>query len=260
MSASLWSVMPTATAIVLMPRRMARARWHRVLAAAAKPRPPRPGLVVRAGKGIMAIPGLAVATAAIGVGVVGLALAGPVAGGVLAVYGGAGAAMALRRAGQRARAAADIVAVDAVAALAAEVRAGLSVETALAVAGSSLLRAEAVGPTAAVVARRLAAAVDVAATTGAPLADVLDRLDTHLRSVDRARASASAQAAGTRASAMILAVMPGTGVGLGYAMGVDPLRVLLHTPLGAACAAGCLMLQFAGLAWSARLGRVEVPS
>ena len=37
-----------------------------------------------------------------------------------------------------------------------------------------------------------------------------------------------------------------------------PFAVLLHTPLGAACLAGAVLLQVAGLAWAARLTRLEV--
>ena len=81
---------------------------------------------------------------------------------------------------------------------------------------------------------------------------------THLRSLDRTRAAAEAQAAGARVSALMLAALPVAGVGLGFAVGIDPFAVLLHTPLGAACLGGAVLLQVAGLAWAARLTRLEV--
>ncbi|MFD0824011.1 hypothetical protein ACFQ0D_38100, partial [Micromonospora zhanjiangensis] len=51
----------------------------------------------------------------------------------------------------------------------------------------------------------------------------------------------------------LLAVLPSGGVALGYVIGADPVQVLLHTPVGAGCALGAVVLQVAGLAWTARL-------
>jgi tight adherence protein B len=196
---------------------------------------------------------------AAGTGGVGLTLAGPVAGLVLAAYGVVGVSAWRRRIRRQAEDRSRARAVEAVSALAAELRAGQSVPTALAgsaahLAGSALLGAAAVR-----VARRVDAAVEVAQASGAALADVLDRLDADLRAVERSRASAQAQAAGAQASALLLAVMPVAGVGLGYLIGADPWRILLHTPLGVGCLVGAMVLQLSGLAWAARLARVEVP-
>lgn len=74
----------------------------------------------------------------------------------------------------------------------------------------------------------------------------------------RLRATAVAQAAGAKTSAWMLAVMPLAGVALGPAIGTDPLPVLLHTPIGAACLLAAVALQLGGLAWSARLSRVDI--
>jgi tight adherence protein B len=38
-------------------------------------------------------------------------------------------------------------------------------------------------------------------------------------------------------------------------MGADPVDQLLHTPVGAGCGLGAVVLQCAGLAWTARLVR-----
>jgi tight adherence protein B len=54
---------------------------------------------------------------------------------------------------------------------------------------------------------------------------------------------------------LLLAGLPVGGIALGYTIGVDPLHVLLHTPLGAACVGGTLVLQVGGLAWADRLAR-----
>ena len=99
----------------------------------------------------------------------------------------------------------------------------------------------------------VAAVWRLAERTGAPAAELVERIEADVRAGDRSRASAAAQAAGARATALLLAALPVGGIALGYGIGVDPLRVLLHTPLGAACAAGAFTLQTAGLAWAARL-------
>jgi tight adherence protein B len=188
----------------------------------------------------------------------GLLVSGVVAATVLAVYGSAAAHLALRAAARRDDARSRAAAIDAVAALAAELRAGLAVSVALADVDRCLTGPAVVGADSAVVARRVASAIEVAETSGAPLAEVLDRLDAHLRATDRARAAASAQAAGARASAALLAAMPVAGAGLGFLVGTDPLAILLNTPLGAACLGAAVMLQLGGLAWAARISRVQV--
>jgi len=262
------------TVVVVAPRRASR-RWRRLLHAATSPSVAgrirlavgRTLLPAAAGPALArwaaarsAVAHRAVALGAIGAGALGFVLAGPVAGAVVAAYGATGAALALRAATHRAEARSLRAAMDAVAAFAAELRAGVTVGSAIAAAARSLAGPVVVGDGAATVARRVEAAVEVAEASGAPLADVLDRLDTHLRAVDRAGATAAAQAAGARASALLLAAMPMAGVGLGFLIGVDSLHVLLHTPVGSACLGGSVVLQLSGLAWAARLSRVEVPA
>jgi tight adherence protein B len=97
--------------------------------------------------------------------------------------------------------------------------------------------------------------VVLAEQTGAPLADVIERIEADARSADRARAAVAAQSAGSRATAWLLAGLPAGGIALGYAIGADPLAVLLHTPIGAACAAGAVGLQLAGLGVAGRIVR-----
>jgi tight adherence protein B len=97
------------------------------------------------------------------------------------------------------------------------------------------------------------AAATLAERTGAPLADLIDRIEADARANDRAVAAAAAQAAGAQATALLLAALPLGGLALGYTIGTDPLTMLLHTPLGAACAVGAIALQSLGLVWSNRL-------
>jgi tight adherence protein B len=246
--------------IAMLPRRSARARWRRFLADTTDaPRPSGRPWLARLRALPMAAPRLTVTAVAVGAGAACLALAGPAAGLVAASYAAITATVSWRRAVRRAETASRRAAMDTVAALAAELRAGQSVGAALAAAAHTLEGPGVVGEDAATIARRVGSAVTLAAETGAPLADVLDRLDVHLRAVDRARETATAQAAGTRASAAMLAAMPVAGAGLGILMGTDPVYVLLHTPLGAGCLATAVVLQLTGLAWSARLSTVDVP-
>ena len=100
------------------------------------------------------------------------------------------------------------------------------------------------------------AAVRLADRTGAPLADLIERIEADARSADRGMAAAAAQAAGARATAWLLAALPLGGIGLGYGIGVDPLQVLLHTPIGGGCAVAAIALQVVGLLWADRLGTV----
>jgi tight adherence protein B len=93
----------------------------------------------------------------------------------------------------------------------------------------------------------------LAERTGAPLAELVERIEADARAMDRALASAAAQAAGVRATARLLTGLPVGGIALGYGIGVDPLDVLLHTPVGAGCAVAAIGLQLAGLLWSERL-------
>ncbi|MER7455654.1 hypothetical protein [Micromonospora sp. NPDC126480] len=173
---------------------------------------------------------------------VGAVLGGPVA----ATAGGAYAALGVRALLRR-RAARDAARVrrrrlDQLCDLAADLRAGLPVSQAVALATEG-------GPAGALV----RAAVQLADRTGAPLAELLERMDVDARAADRGLAAAAAQAAGARATAWLLAALPLGGIGLGYGIGVDPVAVLLHTPVGGGCAVLAVALQVAGLLWAERL-------
>jgi tight adherence protein B len=173
------------------------------------------------------------------------ALVGLVAGGpVGAVLGGVYAALAgravLRHGARRRAAAARARSLDDLCALAADLRAGLPPAAADPVPDRRL-------------ADLTAAVWRLAERTGAPAADLVERIEADARAADRAAASAAAQAAGAQATALLLAALPLGGIALGYGIGVDPLAVLLHTALGAACAIGAVLLQGAGLLWADRL-------
>lgn len=101
----------------------------------------------------------------------------------------------------------------------------------------------------------IAACWQVSSSSGAGLADGLDRVAEGLRAERSLAESIRAELAGPRSTAGLLAALPLFGLLLGIALGADPLRMLLHTPSGLACLLGGALLEWAGLAWTARIAR-----
>jgi tight adherence protein B len=99
----------------------------------------------------------------------------------------------------------------------------------------------------------LAACLDIAEASGCPLADVLTRFAAQLEVEDDADAARQTALAGPKATVTLLTWLPLMGLGLGTALGVDPLAILLGTPLGLAALAAGIALTVAGRIWSARL-------
>jgi tight adherence protein B len=208
------------------------------------------------------------AVAAAAFGVAALPLTGPVGALIVGTYAGLAVRGLLRRRAVRAYRQERAMALDALCALAADLRAGvppaavragrLTGERASAAAGtvsSGSALGHLAGGSPAV--RRLddlaRSAWRLAERTGAPLADLIERVEADARAMDRTALAATAQAAGARATAWLLAGLPLGGIALGYGIGVDPLQVLLHTPIGASCAAAAVLLQVVGLMWADRL-------
>ncbi|HEY1158219.1 MAG TPA: hypothetical protein VGE95_18290 [Arthrobacter sp.] len=100
---------------------------------------------------------------------------------------------------------------------------------------------------------QLAACFDIAEASGCPLADVLTRFAAQLEAEDDADSARQTALAGPKATVRLLTWLPLMGLGLGAALGVDPLATLLGTPLGLAALLGGAVLTGAGRAWSARL-------
>ncbi|MET3720681.1 MULTISPECIES: hypothetical protein [unclassified Arthrobacter] len=99
----------------------------------------------------------------------------------------------------------------------------------------------------------LAACFDIAEASGCPLADVLARFAAQLEVEDDAEAARQTALAGPKATVSLLTWLPVLGLGLGMALGVDPLAILFGTPLGMAVLAAGVALTVAGRIWSARL-------
>jgi tight adherence protein B len=99
----------------------------------------------------------------------------------------------------------------------------------------------------------IARAGQLASTLGIPLAGVLARVDDDVQARrDQARVVASALA-GPRSSSALLAGLPVLGIVLGIAMGARPLHVLLDTFGGQLLLGAGVLLDAAGVLWTARL-------
>ncbi|MFJ6464550.1 type II secretion system F family protein [Streptomyces sp. NPDC091387] len=101
----------------------------------------------------------------------------------------------------------------------------------------------------------VAACWRVAVDGGAGLAAGLDRLEGALRAERRRREELRAQLAGAWSTVVVLALLPVLGMGLGAALGAEPLRVLLHSSAGLACLVVGGLLEAAGLLWAGRIVR-----
>lgn len=101
----------------------------------------------------------------------------------------------------------------------------------------------------------LAACWQVGESTGAGLAEAVDRLARAARLDEETRSQLAAHLAGPRATARVLAGLPAVGLALGVMLGADPLGWLLGTPLGWGCLVLGVLLSAAGMAWTAAIVR-----
>lgn len=102
----------------------------------------------------------------------------------------------------------------------------------------------------------MAACWRVSVDGGAGLAAGLDRLEGALRAERDREESLRAQLTGARSTTAVLALLPGVGLLIGTGLGADPLRVLLHTPVGWGCLLAGSALEALGLLWCRRIVRV----
>ncbi|MEV0372822.1 type II secretion system F family protein [Streptomyces sp. NPDC050636] len=106
----------------------------------------------------------------------------------------------------------------------------------------------------------MAACWQVAVEGGAGLAAGLERIASGLRARRDQREQLRAELAGPRATALMLALLPVCGLLMGSALGADPLRVLLHTPVGWGCLVIGGLLEWGGVAWTARIVADAMPA
>lgn len=98
--------------------------------------------------------------------------------------------------------------------------------------------------------RDLAACFEVSETSGAPVAAVLLRLADRLEAEEDAAAMRETALAGPRATVRLLTWLPFVGLGLGMLMGVNPVGMLLGTPVGWACLGAGIALLIVGRWWA----------
>lgn len=195
--------------------------------------------------------------AAVAAAAMGHLLGGPVASLIAVTYSMFGVCAGQLRWQRRSNERAGVHSIEVIGTLAGELRAGggpllADGDPFASVAVSGVDRA---APPVREAAERVSAARRISERLGAPLADLLDRIEDDLRSRHRLRAAVTAKTAGCRATAALLAVLPVAGLALGAGMGADPTHQLLRTPLGAGCATAALLLQVSGLIWTSRMVR-----
>ncbi|GIH22508.1 hypothetical protein Aph01nite_08180 [Acrocarpospora phusangensis] len=100
---------------------------------------------------------------------------------------------------------------------------------------------------------RLAACWQISVTVGGGLASLVERVGTSLREMEAHRQDVSAQLAGPRATARLLAGLPALGLLMAAGLGMEPLPFLFGTPAGFACLLTGLALDATGLWWTNRL-------
>ena len=219
---------------------------------------------------LVAVTSVAAAAAALRIGSTVLAALLPVVAAVL---------MRTRRARSRQLACErmQVAVVDLCAALAAELRAGSPMAAALERAAEVPSPGEPIVPRALLAVRSggnvaqalrwdastaggeglraLAACWEVALGSGAALSPALSRLAQGLRAEQAQRREVAASLAAPRATARLLAMLPAVGILMGTGLGVDPLGLLLGTPIGALLLASGVGLVLLGVVWTDRLAR-----
>lgn len=102
----------------------------------------------------------------------------------------------------------------------------------------------------------LAGCLLIADRSGAPLAGILDHYAGQLDSQLDARGARETALAGPRATVVLLAWLPAVGLVLAFALGVNPVEVLLGSPPGRLTLAAGAVLMVLSRTWTRRLVRV----
>jgi tight adherence protein B len=99
----------------------------------------------------------------------------------------------------------------------------------------------------------VAAAWRATSPLGASMSGVLERLGEGYEHDDAADDELRAALAGPRSTVVMLTCLPIMGIALGQSVGAHPTRLLLHRPLGWALISGAIVLDAAGVLWSRRI-------
>ncbi|WP_063819454.1 type II secretion system F family protein [Herbidospora cretacea] len=103
--------------------------------------------------------------------------------------------------------------------------------------------------------RRLASCWEVGVSVGGGLAPLVERVGGALRDMENHRQEISAQLAGPRATARMLAGLPVLGLLMAAGLGMQPLPFLFTTLPGIGCLVVGLLLNVTGLRWTDRMVR-----
>jgi tight adherence protein B len=101
----------------------------------------------------------------------------------------------------------------------------------------------------------LATAWLVCEATGGRLAPAVSRLAVGWRDEEQVRREVSAQLAGPRATAILLAALPVVGLLMGGALGADPVALLWQPSMALFVVVPGVLLEAAGVLWTARITR-----
>ncbi|TKV26444.1 hypothetical protein FDK12_13810 [Arthrobacter sp. NamB2] len=99
----------------------------------------------------------------------------------------------------------------------------------------------------------LAGCLEVAERSGAPLAGILEHYAAQLDAQLDGLSARDTALAGPRATVVLLAWLPAVGIVLGFALGINPIEVLVASPLGRWALGAGALLMLAGRVWSRRL-------
>lgn len=105
----------------------------------------------------------------------------------------------------------------------------------------------------------LAVACDLASRSGVPLGRILAGVQADLAADQQTYRAVRRALAAPRGSALLLSGLPLVGLAMGSALGAHPQRVLLHSTAGLLALTAGVLLDLAGLAWTAVLSRRAVP-
>ncbi|HRL79500.1 MAG TPA: type II secretion system protein, partial [Propioniciclava sp.] len=95
----------------------------------------------------------------------------------------------------------------------------------------------------------LADAWEIATRTGASLVDAVDVAVQRLAAQEEVDRVVATELAAARLSGIMMAVLPLVGLGLGYALGGNPVGFLIGQPVGWVCLNVGVGLACAGVAW-----------
>lgn len=97
---------------------------------------------------------------------------------------------------------------------------------------------------------QVAASWTIAERTGAAMATSLDDLATNLAAERDLARTVTTEVAAARLTGRLLGLLPLVGLGLGYAVGGDPIGYLIGSPAGLGCLTIGAALAATGLVWS----------